>query len=60
MKIREMMKSLKKETGATMVEYALVVGLIAIVAIGALSSLGESISNAFTNVSENIDSALDK
>lgn len=35
------------ESGATAVEYALIIGLIAIVIIGAVTLLGTSISNLF-------------
>jgi pilus assembly protein Flp/PilA len=37
------------ERGASMVEYALLVGLIAIVAVVAVGLLGHSISNLFSN-----------
>lgn len=39
---------LKKDDGVTAVEYALIVGLIAIVIIAAVTLLGENISNAFS------------
>ncbi len=39
----------RSERGASMVEYALLVGLIAIVAVVAVGLLGTSISNLFTN-----------
>jgi pilus assembly protein Flp/PilA len=40
----------KQEKGATMIEYALVVGLIAIAAIGALSAFQGNLSQAFTSI----------
>jgi pilus assembly protein Flp/PilA len=41
---------MKDEEGASMVEYALLVALIAAVCIGAVSSLGGGISKKFTDV----------
>jgi len=45
------------ETGASAVEYGLLVALIAVVIIGAVSLLGQSISNMFTSVSGAVSSA---
>jgi pilus assembly protein Flp/PilA len=39
----------RTERGASMVEYALLVGLIAVVAVVAVSVLGTSISGLFSN-----------
>jgi pilus assembly protein Flp/PilA len=39
----------RTERGASMVEYALLVGLIAVVAVVAVSLLGTSISGLFSN-----------
>ena len=44
----------KTERGASMVEYALLLALIAIIAIGALTALGGTVSDNF----DDIDSAL--
>jgi len=44
------------ERGATLVEYALLLALIAVVAIGALIFLGNTASNTLTNVAANINS----
>jgi len=49
--IHNMKAPTKKQRGATMVEYAIMVALIAIVAIGAVSILGGKVKNTFTNVS---------
>lgn len=43
-------KMLKNEKGATAIEYGLIAALIAVAAIGAMSTLGETLSNTFTNV----------
>jgi pilus assembly protein Flp/PilA len=39
----------RTERGASMVEYALLVGLIAVVAVVAVSLLGQSITGLFSN-----------
>lgn len=41
----------KTERGASLVEYALLVALIAVVVIGAITLLGRNASNTFSNVS---------
>jgi pilus assembly protein Flp/PilA len=42
------------EDGATLVEYALVVALIAAVAIGVITTLGTNIKTLFTNVGNDV------
>ena len=42
------------EKGASLVEYALLLALIAVVAIGALTFLGHTVSNTLNNVSNTI------
>lgn len=44
----------RKDKGATMVEYGLLVALIAIVVIGALIILGPAISSLFMGVSSSL------
>ena len=44
----------KTERGATLVEYALLVALIAVVCIAAVTVLGESASEMFSDVNANI------
>lgn len=47
----ERMKSLiQDEEGATMIEYALMVALIAVVVMAAVGPLGNAIASKFTNV----------
>lgn len=43
-------KFLRDESGATMVEYGIMVALIAAIAIGTVSLLGESVDSAFVDV----------
>jgi pilus assembly protein Flp/PilA len=40
----------KKEEGGALVEYVLLVGLIAVVCIGAITLLGEDISSLFSRI----------
>lgn len=44
-----------EDRGASMVEYALLVVLIAIIAIVAISLVGQSTSNAFSTVAASLD-----
>jgi pilus assembly protein Flp/PilA len=47
-------KALRDEKGATAVEYGLMVALIAVVIIGAVTLLGGTLNNIFTNVANAI------
>ena len=47
-------KMLKNEKGATAIEYGLMAALIAVAAIGAMTSLGGNLTNTFTKVSDNM------
>lgn len=47
----------KDENGQGMVEYALVLGLIAIVAVVALVALGPKIKNLFSKANNEVDEA---
>lgn len=48
------MDKLKKSKGATMIEYVLIVGLIAIAAVAIMTTVGGSISTMFTTVNEKL------
>ena len=48
---------MKSDKGASMVEYALLVVLIAIVALVAVSVAGEEVSETFSEVASGLDSA---
>ena len=43
------------ESGATAIEYGLIAALVSIAAIGAMTSLGESVSNTFETVANTMD-----
>ena len=45
----------KEERGASLVEYALLLALIAVVAIGALIFLGHTVNNTLNNVANAIN-----
>ncbi|CAD7334915.1 Flp family type IVb pilin [Sphingomonadales bacterium 56] len=47
-------KMLKNEKGATAIEYGLIAALIAVAAIGAMTSLGGKLTNTFNKVSGNM------
>jgi len=42
------------EAGASMAEYGLLLALVAVVAIGALTSVGSGVVNKFTSVASNL------
>jgi len=46
----------QEQEGATMIEYALLVALIAIIALAAIRYLGNNVSRQFSNVSTLINS----
>ncbi len=47
-------KMLKNEKGATAIEYGLIAALIAVAAIGAMSTLGGNLKTTFNSVSDNL------
>lgn len=47
-------KMLKNEKGATAIEYGLIAALIAVAAIGAMSTLGSNLNKTFQKVSGNL------
>ena len=57
-----MLATMKKlwndESGATAIEYGLIAALISVIAITAMQLTGESLSNAFTRVSTDLNSAV--
>lgn len=51
------LKLFKNEDGATAIEYGLIAALIAVAIISAVSTVGTSLTNTFTAVSGNLDTA---
>ncbi|MCB0329231.1 MAG: Flp family type IVb pilin [Bdellovibrionales bacterium] len=52
---RKSLEQEKREEGASLVEYALLVALIAVVCIAAISFLGGAVSEKFSTVGSAID-----
>ena len=48
-------KMQKNEKGATAIEYGQIAALIAVAAIGAMTSLGSNLTNTFNSVSDNLE-----
>ena len=48
------LKLVRNTKGATAIEYGLIAALIAVAAIGALSSVGSKLNKTFTNVSNSL------
>ena len=48
-------KMLKNEKGATAIEYGLIAALIAVAAIGAMSSIGDNLTTTYNKVSNELD-----
>lgn len=48
---------IRDEQGATAIEYGLIAALIAVAAITAMQSLGNSLTDTFTTVSTELDNA---
>ncbi|MDD4689588.1 MAG: Flp family type IVb pilin [Eubacteriales bacterium] len=55
--MKKMMNFLQDENGQGMVEYGLIIGLIAIVVVAALLALGPKIRDMFNDVTEKIPAA---
>lgn len=48
--MKRLVRFLRKQKGATMVEYGIMVALIAVVAIGAVALVGDEVDNTFSTV----------
>jgi pilus assembly protein Flp/PilA len=55
--LKNIQKFLRDEEGASAVEYGLIVGLIAVVIVGVLTSTGTSLSTLFTKISDSLGTA---
>lgn len=47
------------EGGLTAIEYGLILGFISFAIIGLLSSMGDSVNTAFTNVNSDLETTID-
>ncbi len=54
MKIERMLRKMKRQSGQALVEYALILALIAIVAIAILTGLGQSVNTKLGSVNANL------
>jgi pilus assembly protein Flp/PilA len=52
--MKSIRKFMKNNKGATAIEYGLIAALIAVAAIGAMSTLGKNLTKTFTNVSNQL------
>lgn len=52
--IQRLVRRLKGRSGQSLVEYALIVALISVVAILVLQGIGKSVNNKLTNVNANL------
>ncbi|HKU81125.1 MAG TPA: Flp family type IVb pilin [Candidatus Tumulicola sp.] len=52
--IKTLKTMIRDEEGATMVEYGLMLALIAVVCIGVISTLGTNLSTLFNNVASSV------
>lgn len=55
--MKTMIRLFKSEDGATAIEYALIAALVSIVAILAMQSVGDQVSNSFSLVASSLTSA---
>ncbi len=46
------------ESGATAIEYGLIAALVSVAAIGALTTMGNTLNTLFTTVSNSMNSAI--
>ena len=49
------LKLFRNEKGATAIEYGLIAALIAVAAIGAMTTIGTNLSSTFTEVGDSLD-----
>lgn len=47
-------RTVKRIKGATMIEYVLIVGLIAIAAVAIMTTVGTSVTGVFTKINTNL------
>jgi len=55
--MKKLFRTLKSKKGQTLVEYALILAFISVVAISVLISLGQAIKGTYTKISSSLASA---
>ena len=55
--MRKFLRKIREKKGQSLVEYALILALVAIVVIAALTTLGATAGNKFTEVASNIENS---
>jgi pilus assembly protein Flp/PilA len=53
--MNKFLKLFRNEEGATAIEYGLIAALIAVAAIGAMTSVGQKLNSTFNNVSSSLN-----
>ena len=57
-RLRMLLKLRRNDSGQDLLEYALLVALIALVAVGAITTTGQGVSTIFDNISSALDTAV--
>ena len=52
--VKKLQSFVKEEEGATATEYAVMLALIIVIALGAISALGTKVSTTFANIESNM------
>jgi len=52
--MKNLVKFIKNEDGATAIEYGLIAALVSVAAIGAMTTLGQNLSTTFTNAANSM------
>jgi Flp pilus assembly pilin Flp len=52
--LQKLVRRIKRQSGQSLVEYALILALISVVAILVLRGIGNSVNNKLTNINSNL------
>ncbi len=58
LRVVQSIRVLRTERGAAMVEYSLLIALIAVIAIGAVAVFGDQVSESFSDINSGIDEGI--
>ncbi len=58
MRLKQIKSFCADESGATAIEYGLIAALVSVAAIGALTTMGDTLNTLFTTVSNSMNSAV--